>query len=234
MSSKHGKNYRRVVEKIDSTKEYSLSDAVSLLKENVSGKFDHTMELHLLLGVDPKHSDQVVRGNVILPHGTGRKVRLLVFAKGEAAEAAKRAGADYVGAEDMVEKIQGGWLEFDQVVATPDTMPVVGRVARILGPRGLMPNPKSGTVSADPAGAIRELKAGKVAYRTDKGANVHASIGKLSFEANQLQENAKALIDSIIRSKPPAAKGEYLRRLTLTTTMSPGVPLARGAGITHG
>jgi large subunit ribosomal protein L1 len=179
------------------------------------------------LGVDPRHSDQVVRGNVVLPHGTGRTVRVVVIAKGELEKAATTAGADHVGAEELVQKIQDGWLDFDAVVATPDMMPLVGRIARVLGPRGLMPSPKAGTVTANVAQIVKELKAGKISYRVDKGANVHASVGKLSFAADQLRENAVMLIDSVVKAKPATAKGVYLKSITLAGTMTPGVRVER-------
>jgi large subunit ribosomal protein L1 len=173
--------------------------------------------------VDPKYSEQVVRGNVVLPHGTGKKVRVLVFCKGELEKAATGAGADYVGAEELVTKIQGGWMDFDQVIATPDMMPLVGRIARVLGPRGLMPSPKAGTVTMNVAQVIKELKAGKIAFRVDKGGNVHAPVGKVSFTAEQLVENATTLIEAVVKAKPPTSKGVYVRSITMAGTMSPGV-----------
>ncbi len=224
---KRGKKYREVAEKIDRQKEYALLDAVEILKAAVQTKFDSTLEVHMKLGVDPKYSDQVVRGNVALPHGTGRKVRVLVFAKGELEKAAQTAGAEFVGAEELVTKIQGGWTDFDQVVATPDMMPLVGRVAKILGPRGLMPSPKAGTVTMNVAQVVKELKAGKIAYRVDKGGNVHAPVGKLSFTGDQLVENAQALIDSVVKAKPAAAKGVYVRTISVAGTMSPSVHIDR-------
>lgn len=224
---KHGKKYIDLVKKIDQ-ETYELEDAVSWLKQNVKGNFDQTVEIHFNLGVDPKHADQVVRGNVVLPHGTGKKVRVLVFAKAASAEAALAAGADYVGGDELVTKIQEGWTDFDKVVASPDMMPVVGKVARVLGPRGLMPNPKTGTVTPDVAKAVAELQAGKVSYRIDKGSNVHASIGKLSFSQENLVENTKALVESIVKAKPATAKGEYVKGVYLTTTMSPSLALSKG------
>jgi large subunit ribosomal protein L1 len=226
---KRSKNYRAIAEKIQPGKEYALGEAIKILKENGKYKIDATLEVHMNLGVDPKHSDQVVRGNIVLPHGTGRKVRVLVFAKGELEKAASAAGADFVGAEEMVQKITDGWMDFDAVVATPDMMPLVGRVARVLGPRGLMPSPKAGTVTANVAQIVKELKAGKISFRVDKGSNVHAPVGKMSFSLDQLQENASQLIDAVIRAKPPTAKGVYLKSITLAGTMTPGVRVDRAA-----
>lgn len=222
---KKSKNYRSLAEKIDRQKEYGLPEAVTILKSGVKTKFDSSLEVHMNLGVDPKYSEQVVRGNVVLPHGTGKKVRILVFCKGEMEKVATASGADYVGAEEMVTKIQGGWMDFDQVIATPDMMPLVGRIARVLGPRGLMPSPKAGTVTMNIAQVIKELKAGKIAFRVDKGGNVHAPVGKFSFTADQLVENAKVLIDAVVKAKPPTSKGVYVRSITLAGTMSPGVRL---------
>ena len=188
-------------------------------------KFDQTVEIHFNLGVDPKHSDQVVRGTVVLPHGTGRSVRVLVFCKDNNLEVAKNAGADYAGGADLVQKIQEGWLDFDAVVATPDMMPVISKVARVLGPRGMMPSPKAGTVTVNVAQTVKELKAGKISYRVDKGANVHAPVGKLSFTVDQLVENTKSVIDSVVKNKPQSSKGTYIKSLTLTATMAPGIKL---------
>ena len=220
---KKSKNYRSLADKIDRSKEYEISEAVGILKGGIKTKFDSSLEVHMNLGVDPKYSEQVVRGNVVLPHGTGKKVRVLVFCKGEMEKAATAAGADYVGAEELVTKIQGGWMDFDQVIATPDMMPLVGRIARVLGPRGLMPSPKAGTVTMNVAQVIKELKGGKIAFRVDKGGNVHAPVGKLSFSAEQLVDNAKSLIDAVVKAKPPTSKGVYVRSITLAGTMSPGV-----------
>ncbi|HKP96306.1 MAG TPA: 50S ribosomal protein L1 [Fibrobacteria bacterium] len=220
---KKSKNYRSLAEKIDRQKEYPISEAVTILKGGIKTKFDSSLEVHMNLGVDPKYSEQVVRGNVVLPHGTGKKVRVLVFCKGELEKAATAAGADYVGAEELVTKIQGGWMDFDQVIATPDMMPLVGRIARVLGPRGLMPSPKAGTVTMNVGQVIKELKAGKIAFRVDKGGNVHAPVGKVSFTEDQLVENAKTLIDAVVKAKPPTSKGVYVRSITLAGTMSPGV-----------
>ena len=224
---KRSKNYLSIAEKIQPGKEYALDEAIRILKENGKYKTDFSLEVHMNLGVDPRHSDQVVRGNVVLPHGTGRTVRVVVIAKGELEKAATTAGADHVGAEELVQKIQDGWLDFDAVVATPDMMPLVGRIARVLGPRGLMPSPKAGTVTANVAQIVKELKAGKISYRVDKGANVHASVGKLSFAVDQLRENAVMLIDSVVKAKPATAKGVYLKSITLAGTMTPGVRVER-------
>lgn len=220
---KKSKNYRSLSEKIDRTKEYQISEAVTILKAGIKTKFDSSLEVHMNLGVDPKYSEQVVRGNVVLPHGTGKKVRVLVFCKGELEKAATAAGADYVGAEELVTKIQGGWMDFDQVIATPDMMPLVGRIARVLGPRGLMPSPKAGTVTMNVGQVIKELKAGKISFRVDKGGNVHAPVGKVSFTQEQLVENAKTMIDAVVKAKPPTSKGVYVRSITIAGTMSPGV-----------
>lgn len=219
-----GKKYKKIAESIDRSKAYDLAEAIEILKKSEL-KFDQTVEVHFNLGVDPKHSDQVVRGTVVLPHGTGRQVRVLVFCKDNNIEIAKNAGADYAGGADLVQKIQEGWLDFDAVVATPDMMPVISKVARVLGPRGMMPSPKAGTVTVNVAQTVKELKAGKISYRVDKGANVHAPVGKLSFTAEQLVENAKAVIDSVVKNKPQSSKGTYIKSLTLTATMAPGIKL---------
>ena len=219
-----GKKYKKVAEAFDRNKAYGLSEAIEILKKS-EVKFDQTVEVHFNLGVDPKHSDQVVRGTVVLPHGTGRQVRVLVFCKDNNIEVAKNAGADYAGGADLVQKIQEGWLEFDSVVATPDMMPVISKVARVLGPRGMMPSPKAGTVTVNVAQTVKELKAGKIQYRVDKGANVHAPVGKLSFSVEQLAENAKTVIDSVVKNKPQSSKGTYIKSLTLTATLAPGIKL---------
>ena len=219
-----GKKYKKVAEALDRNKAYGLAEAIEILKKS-EVKFDQTVEIHFNLGVDPKHSDQVVRGTVVLPHGTGRQVRVLVFCKDNNLEVAKAAGADYAGGADLVQKIQEGWLDFDAVVATPDMMPVISKVARVLGPRGMMPSPKAGTVTVNVAQTVKELKAGKISYRVDKGANVHAPVGKLSFTADQLVENTKAVIDSVVKNKPQSSKGTYIKSLTLTATMAPGIKL---------
>jgi large subunit ribosomal protein L1 len=219
-----GKKYKKVAETFDRNKAYGLAEAIEILKKS-EVKFDQTVEVHFNLGVDPKHSDQVVRGTVVLPHGTGRTVRVLVFCKDNNIEVAKNAGADYAGGADLVQKIQEGWLDFDSVVATPDMMPVISKVARVLGPRGMMPSPKAGTVTVNVAQTVKELKAGKIQYRVDKGANVHAPVGKLSFTVDQLVENTKSVIDSVVKNKPQSSKGTYIKSLTLTATMAPGIKL---------
>lgn len=218
-----GKKLESAYSKFDSTKEYSLDEALKLIKELSYAKFDETVEMAFNLGVDPKKTDQVVRGTVTLPHGTGKKVRVLVFAKGEKEKEAIEAGADYVGAEDLVEKIQKGWLDFDKAVATPDIMGLVGRLGKILGPRGLMPNPKLGTVTFDVAKAVKEIKAGKVEYKTDKAGVVHVPIGKVSFDTEKLIENARTVIDSISKAKPSTSKGKYMKKLVISSTMGPGI-----------
>ena len=219
-----GKKYKKVAEAFDRNQAYDLKSAIEILKKS-EVKFDQTVEIHFNLGVDPKHSDQVVRGTVVLPHGTGRQVRVLVFCKDNNLEVAKNAGADYAGGADLVQKIQEGWLDFDSVVATPDMMPVISKVAKVLGPRGLMPSPKAGTVTVNVAQTVKELKAGKIQYRVDKGANVHAPVGKLSFGVEQLVENTKAVIDSVVKNKPQSSKGTYIKSLTLSATMAPGIKL---------
>ncbi len=221
---KHGKKYAESLKLIESSKLYDPDEAVKLALATAKTKFDETLEISVRLGVDPRQADQQVRGAVVLPNGTGKKVRVLVFAKGDQAKAAEAAGADYVGAEELVAKIQGeNWFEFDVVVATPNMMGVVGRLGRVLGPKGLMPNPKSGTVTMDVAKAIAEIKAGKVEYRLDKSAIIHCPIGKKSFTAEQLTENLNALMGAIVRAKPAAAKGVYLRSVVLSSTMGPGI-----------
>jgi large subunit ribosomal protein L1 len=220
-----GKRYAKALEQVDQTKEYAVEDAVELARTVAQAKFDETVELAVRLGVNPKHADQMVRGAVVLPHGTGRSVRVLVFAKGEKEREAREAGADFVGAEDMVEKIQGGWLDFDTAVATPDLMGQVGRLGKILGPRGLMPNPKVGTVTFDVARAVREVKAGKVEFKVDKAGNVHVPVGKKSFPAERLAANANTILEALVKAKPAGAKGQYLRSITVSTTMGPGIPV---------
>ena len=220
-----GKRYEAAAAKIAPDKQYSLEEAVGIVKSMPAAKFDQSVDLSFRLGVDPKHADQMVRGAVVLPHGIGKSVRVAVFAKGEKDREARDAGADVVGAEDLVERVQGGWMEFDTAVATPDLMGQVGRLGKVLGPRGLMPNPKLGTVTFDVGRAVREAKAGKVEFRVDKAGNVHTPIGKHSFGAAQLAANGMALIEAIVRAKPAAAKGTYLKSLTLSTTMGPGVPV---------
>ncbi len=220
-----GKKLRAAEQNIDRNTEYSLEDAVAKVKELAYVKFDETVDLAFNLGVDPRKSDQMVRGTVVLPHGTGKPVRVLVFAKGEKEKEAREAGADFVGAEDLVEKITKGWLDFDKVVATPDIMGVVGRLGKILGPRGLMPNPKLGTVTFDVSKAVKEIKAGKVEYKTEKAGVVHVPIGKVSFDHQKLVENARAIIDSVSRAKPSTSKGKYLRKLSVSSTMGPGLKI---------
>lgn len=217
------KKKKAVREKIDLTKEYSLEDAVSLVKESSYAKFDESIDLAVNLGIDPRKSDQMVRGAVVLPHGIGKKIRVLVFAKGEKEKEAIDAGADYVGSEDLVEKINKGWLDFDKAVATPDIMGLVGKLGKILGPRGLMPNPKLGTVTFDIARAVKEIKAGKVEYRAEKAGIVHVPIGKVSFDSKKLRENVKAIIESIVKAKPATSKGKYLKKLSISSTMGPGI-----------
>lgn len=222
---KHGKKYKAALAKIDRAKRYPLTQAVKLVKENKIAKFDESVEVSVRLGVDPKQADQIVRGTVLLPHGTGKKIRVLVLAKGEKIKEAEQAGADFSGADEYVEKITGGWMDFDAIVATPDMMGTVGKLGKILGPRGLMPNPKSGTVSFDVAKAVKDLKAGKIEYRVDKAGIVGAAIGKVSFGENQILENAQSFLSTIVRAKPAAAKGTYLKSATLSSTMGPGVKL---------
>ena len=222
---KHSKNYRLYREKIDRAKRYSLPEAVKIIKENKFVKFDESVELAIRLGVNPKHADQMVRGTVSLPNGTGKSVRVAVFAQGEKADEAKEAGADFIGAEDLGEKIQGGWTDFDVAVATPDMMRVVGKLGKLLGPRGLMPNPKTGTVTMDIARTVKELKAGRIEFRVDKQANVAASVAKLSFDEEKIIENVHAFIDAILRAKPSAAKGAYFLGASICSSMSPGLKL---------
>ncbi len=221
--ARRGKKYLEVSKKVDRDRLYDPEEAVKLVKETAPASFDETVELAVRLGVNPKHADQMVRGTVVLPHGTGKAVTVLVFAKGEKAQEAEAAGADFVGAEDLVEKIQGGWLDFDVAIAAPDMMGMVGRLGRILGPRGLMPNPKAGTVTFDIAEAVKEFKAGKIEYRTDKAGVVHAPIGKISFADEALLENFQTLIERLIKQRPAAAKGQYLRSIVLSSTMGPGI-----------
>jgi len=220
-----GKRYADAAKLVDRERLYDPAEALALVKQLARAKFDETVEVAVRLGVDPRHADQMVRGAVVLPHGTGRAVRVLVFAKGEKAKEAEAAGADYVGAEDLVERIQGGWLDFDAAVATPDVMGLVGRLGKILGPRGLMPNPKAGTVTFDVAAAVREIKAGKVEFRTDKAGNVHVPIGKVSFDTDRLVENFRSLMEALLRAKPEGAKGQYIRSVVVSSTMGPGVPV---------
>ena len=222
---KHGKKYTDSAKLLEKGKLYDLTEAVELVKQTAKAKFDETIELSVRLGVDPRHADQQVRGAVVLPHGTGKKVRVLVFCKADKEADAKAAGADFIGGEDLIAKIQEGWLDFDVAVATPDMMGLVGRVARILGPRGLMPNPKSGTVTPDVTKAINDIKAGKVEYRVDRSSIINVPVGKASFEANQLDENILTLMDAIVKAKPASAKGTYLKSVAISSTMGPGIRL---------
>ena len=223
---KRSKRYREIAQAVDKTKLYDPVEAMELIQKIANAKFDETVEVHIRLGVDSRYADQQVRGTVVLPHGTGKTVRVLVFAKGDKAREAENAGADYVGAEDLVEKIQNeGWLDFDTVIATPDMMGVVGKLGRILGPKGLMPNPKAGTVTMDIAKAIKDVKAGKIEYRLDKTNIIHCPIGKVSFGTEKLLENYKTLVDAVIRAKPVAAKGQYIKSITVSSTMGPGIKI---------
>ena len=222
---KQGKKYRAALEKVEPGRKYALEEGLAKVKEIAFAKFDETVELTMWLGVDPRKADQLVRGTVVLPHGVGKTVRVLVIAQGEKVKEAEDAGADFVGGEDMVNQIKGGWLDFDAVIATPDMMRLVGQLGKILGPRGLMPNPKTGTVTFDVANAVRETKAGKVEYRVDKTGVIHVGIGKVSFEDASLRENAQTLLDAVVKAKPSTAKGKYVKKVNLASTMSPGVLL---------
>ncbi|MBZ0112340.1 MAG: 50S ribosomal protein L1 [Thermoanaerobaculia bacterium] len=226
--AKHGKNYNNASAKVED-RDYALGEAVALLKDVSYTKFDETVEMAMRLGVDPRHADQMVRGTVVLPHGTGREMRVLVFAAGEKVKEAEDAGADHVGGEELLEKINGGWMDFDSVVATPDMMRVVGRLGRVLGPRGLMPNPKAGTVAMDVGKAVRDIKAGKVEFRVEKAGIIQAPVGKVSFSAEQLEQNARSLIDAVLKAKPASSKGKYLKSVNVTTTMGPGITLDSSA-----
>ncbi len=221
--SKHGKRYKELLERIDRTQHYEPSEAVSLVKAMQSVKFSEAVEAHIRLGVNVRHADQQVRGTMTLPHGLGRDISVAVFAQGDKAREAEAAGADAVGAEDLAERVQGGWTDFDVAIATPDMMPVVGKLGRVLGPQGKMPNPKVGTVTEDVGRAVEQAKAGRVEYRTDRSGIIHLVIGRADFDERRLLENYAALIEEIVRAKPAAAKGRYIRSVTLTTTMSPGV-----------
>jgi len=220
-----GKKFTDAVKLFDRDKLYEIEEAFDLVKKTATAKFNETVEVAVKLGVDPKHADQQVRGAVVLPHGTGKTKRVIVFAKGEKVKEAEEAGADVVGAEDLVARIQGGWLDFDVAVATPDMMALVGRLGKVLGPRGLMPNPKVGTVTADVTRALNEIKAGKIEYRTDKAGNIHAPIGKASFDADKLVDNFRTLIETLVKAKPAVAKGQYIRSVVISTTMGPGIRL---------
>jgi large subunit ribosomal protein L1 len=222
---RRSKSYRKVAEQIDRNRLYSPAEAVALARQTSTTKFDATVEVALRLGVDPRKADQMVRGTVNLPNGTGKTARVLVFATGERAEEARAAGAEYVGSDDLIERIQGGFLDFDAVVATPDLMGKVGRLGRVLGPRGLMPNPKTGTVTPDVGKAVTDIKGGKIEFRVDRNGNLHFVIGKASFPGRALAENYAAALDEVIRLKPAAAKGRYLKRVTMTTSMGPGIPV---------
>jgi len=226
---KRGKMYREAAEQVDRTKYYLLDDGLELLHKFPSAKFDESIECAIRLGVDPRHADQMVRSTVVLPHGTGRTMRVLVFAKGQNEKIALDAGADYVGAEDLAEKITGGWVDFDVAIATPDMMKVVGKLGKVLGPRGIMPSPKSGTVTMEVARAVKEAKAGKIEFRVDKTGNVQVPVGKKSFESNNLKENIIALMDALMRAKPAASKGTYVKSVTISSTMGPGIKLDKTA-----
>jgi len=225
----HGKGYRKAAEQIDLTKLYVPAEAIKIAKDTSPSKFDATVEVAMRLGVDPRKADQMVRGTVNLPHGTGKVSRVIVFAQGAKAEEAIAAGADEVGTDELVARIQGGWLEFDSAIATPDQMAKIGRIARILGPRGLMPNPKTGTVTMDVTKAINEIKGGKITFRVDKHSNLHLIIGKASFSETQLVENYATVLDEVLRAKPAAAKGRYIKSVALSSTMGPGVDVDTGA-----
>jgi len=222
---KRGKRFKAVAAKIDRQKAYTLADALKLVRESATAKFDETFEVSCRLGVDPKKADQMIRGTVVLPHGTGKKVRVLVLTKGEKASEAEAAGADMVGADDYIEKIKGGWSDVDAIVATPDMMGSLGRLGKILGPKGLMPNPKAGTVTQDIAKAVKDLKAGKIEYRVDKTGNIHSGVGKLTFTDEQLLENTKVFLNAVMRAKPATAKGTYMKNASVCSTMGPGVKL---------
>jgi len=227
--AQHGKKYEQALERVDREKRYGLMDAIGLLKDAAYARFDETVELVVRLGVDPRKSEQMVRGTVLLPHGIGKEVKVLVFAKGEKEKEARDAGADHVGAEDLVEKISSGWLDFDRAVATPDLMGLVGRIAKVLGPRGLMPNPKLGTVTQNVKETVEDLKKGKVEFRTDKAGNLHVPVGKKSFENQKLFDNIVSLIDTVNRLKPATSKGHYLKNIVLTSTMGPGIKVDVGS-----
>src|SRR5215207_440517 len=223
--ARHGKKYRAAAEKVDPVNQYEPTEAVKLVKEVAFAKFDETIELHIRTGVDPRHADQLIRGSATLPAGRGKTVRVAAFAQGDKAREAEEAGADVVGADDLVQRVQGGWLDFDVAVAHPDMMGQVGRLGRVLGPRGLMPNPRTGTVTPDLGRVIREVKGGRIDFRVDKTAVLHMPIGKISFEPDKLMQNLGAAVDAVVRAKPSAAKGQYIRSITITTTMGPGVKL---------
>jgi large subunit ribosomal protein L1 len=231
--AQHSKRFSSIEKKVDKAREYPLRDALSLVKENASAKFDESVDIAIRLGVDPRKADQLVRGTVSLPHGTGKSVRVLVVAREAKQGEAREAGADHVGFEDVLERIKGGWVDFDVVIATPDVMGELGKLGKVLGPRGLMPNPKAGTVTADVSTAVREVKAGKIEYRVDKTGIVHASIGKASFDADKLLDNINAFMNSVMRNKPQTSKGKYVRGITLSSTMGPGVRVSEAAMADH-
>ena len=226
---KHGKKYRAALEKLEPGRKYDLATGVAKIKEIAFAKFDETVELTVWLGVDPRKADQLVRGTIVLPHGLGKSKTVLVIAQGDKLREAEEAGADIVGGEDVVTRIKGGWTDFDAVIATPDMMRLVGALGKVLGPRGLMPNPKTGTVTFDVANAVKETKAGKVEYRVDKTGVIHVGVGKVSFENDKLRDNAKALLDAVVKAKPATAKGKYVKKVNLASTMSPGVLLDEAA-----
>ncbi|MDZ7374822.1 MAG: 50S ribosomal protein L1 [candidate division KSB1 bacterium] len=230
---KRSKRYLAVREKVERGQEYPLTEALRLVKETATAKFDETVEVHVRLGVDPRHAEQQVRGTVTLPHGTGKPVRVLVLTKGPQEKEAREAGADYVGFEEYIDKIQEGWLDFDVVIATPDVMPQVGKLGRILGPRGLMPNPKSGTVTMNVKEAVREVKAGRIDFRVDRYGILHVPIGKVSFDVDKLADNAKAFLEAVLRLRPPAVKGQYVRSITVSSTMGPGIRVDRNQVLTE-
>ena len=226
---KHGKKYRAAAEKIEPGRKYDLESAVAKVKEISFAKFDETVELTIWLGVDPRKADQLVRGTIVLPHGLGKSKKVLVIAQGDKVREAEEAGADIVGGEDVVNRIKGGWTDFDAVIATPDMMRLVGGLGKVLGPRGLMPNPKTGTVTPDVTTAVRETKAGKVEYRVDKTGVIHVGVGKVSFQPDKLRDNAKALLEAVVKAKPATAKGKYVKKVNLASTMSPGVLIEEAA-----
>ncbi|MYA77458.1 MAG: 50S ribosomal protein L1 [Gemmatimonadetes bacterium] len=226
---KRGKRYLAAREKVEAGKDYPLEDALTIVKETSKTKFDETVDVAMRLNVDPRHAEQMVRGAIALPHGTGKETKVLVLTRGEAQKDAQEAGADYVGADEYIEQIEKGWTDFDVVIATPDIMRDVGKLGRVLGPRGLMPNPKSGTVTFDVGPAVREVKAGRIEYRVDRNGNLHGPVGKVSFSVEQLKENASTFIDAVMRAKPASAKGQYIRRLTVSSAMGPGVQVDRQA-----
>ncbi len=227
--NKHGKKYRAALEKIEPGRKYNLDTAIAKVKEIAFAKFDETVELTVWLGVDPRKADQLVRGTIVLPHGLGKSKTVLVIAQGDKLREAEEAGADIVGGEDIVTRIKGGWTDFDAVIATPDMMRLVGALGKVLGPRGLMPNPKTGTVTFDVATAVKETKAGKVEYRVDKTGVIHVGVGKVSFDSDKLRDNAKTLLDAVVKAKPSTAKGKYVKKVNLAATMSPGVLLDEAA-----